>query len=294
MSILGVPLDKGNGLATAPSVVLYGPPGVGKSFEMARSFSNVLYIQSSHNILHALAQYVAAHPEQKLKLPDRITLDEKAVAQYYGNSMSTALIGVMEKFIQSCDKGECPYEGIVFDEWNVFCERMYSELKSDPWNKYKGKSGATNIFAVMDGFKQIHRSLLSIARRTRKVVGFVAHYQQPRVDEDENSPTRGSIKWPGGPKMPVGLSDQVVELCADADVVLQMMVKEGPTSVLSLDGKPKDANAVQPGQRMFCTQLDGKYFRKVRGGFDLAAEELLDVKQGRGLRELLVRAGFPV
>lgn len=293
MSILGIPLEAGNGLATAPSVVLYGPPGVGKSFEMARSFSNVLYVQSSHNILHALAQYATAHPEKKLKLPDRVTLDEKTVAQHFGGSMSAALLTIMERYVQACDKGESPYEGIVFDEWNVFCERLFAELKSDPWNKFRGKSGVVNIFAVMDGFKQIHRSMLSIARRTRKMVGFVAHYQGPRVDEDENSPTRGSIKWPGGPKMPVGLSDQVVELCADADVVLQMMVKEGQAASLSLDSTtPK--TGIQPGQRMFCTQLDGKYFRKVRGGFDLAAEELLDVKQGHGLRELLVRAGFPV
>ena len=283
---IGLPIDNFSVLDLPPSVVLYGPPGAGKSFEMARAFGNALYVQSSPSILHAYAHYVQL--SGKGKVPDRITLDEKTVAQNFGGSTVSAVLTVVEKYIAASDAGKNPYEGIVFDEWNVLCERMYAELKLDPWGKFKGRSGNINIFAVMDGFKTIHRSVLSVARRTRKMVGFVAHHQAPRVDEDDNSPTKGSIKWPGGPKMPLGLSDQVVELCADADVVLQLVVQDAKAGNL-LEGGTQQQGA----QRMFLTALDTKWFRKVRG-FGVQAEEPLDVAQGKGLRELLNRAGFPV
>lgn len=282
---IGLPLDASSVLDLPPSVVLYGPPGVGKSFEMARAFPRVLYVQSSPSILHALAHYATTHPE--IRVPDRVTLDEKVVAQHFAGSYTAAILAVVEKFVAACDAGTCPYEGIVFDEWNTLSERIFAELKTDPWGKFKGRSGAINIFAVMDAFKTIHRSVLSLARRTRKVVGFVSHFQTPKLDEDENSPTKGAIKWQGGPKMPMGLSDQVVEICAEADVVLQLMVKEAKS------GDLMSGTASTTAQRVFLTQLDPKWFRKVRG-FGVEPEEVLDVKQGKGLRELLVRAGYPV
>jgi len=109
----------------------------------------------------------------------------------------------------------------------------------------------------------------------------------------------------------MGLSDQVVELCADADVVLQLTMKE-PTANLSLMMPvASDASSAGGGsgvgssgsgssapvapsphaQRVFLTQPDNKWFRKVRG-FGVEREEVLDLSQGKGLRELLLRAGF--
>lgn len=284
MTTIGLPLDTSNVLTLPPSVVLYGAPGVGKSFEMARAFPRSLYVQSSPTILKAYAHW--ASMQQGIILPDRVTLDERTVAQHFGGSISTAILTVVEKYIAACDAGKSPYEGIIFDEWNTLAERMFAELKTDPWAKFRGRSGALNIFAVFDAFKAIHRSVLSISRRTRKMTGFVCHYQVPKLDEDEKSPTRGSIKVLGGPKMPMGLSDQVVELCADADVVLQLTMKDATT------GSILDGTAATEGQRVFLTALDGKWFRKVRG-FGVAAEEPLDIQQNKGLRELLARAGFP-
>lgn len=329
---IGLPIDNSNVLSVPPSVVLYGPPGVGKTTEMARAFPGVLYVQSSPSILHAFAHWAQQHPEEKLVVPQRVTLDERTVAEHFGNSVTMAVTNVVLRFVEACDKGVCPYEGIVFDEWNTLSERMFAELKSDPWGKFKGRNGNLNIFAVFDYFKAVHRMVLGIARRTRKMVGFVSHYQPPRVDDDENSPTKGSIKHPGGPKMPMGLSDQVTELCADADVVLQLAIKEAEKPGLMMLPAATAASAPAPGdspkldlsilstapaasaapaatpapapalaptvskdaQRVFLTQLDPKWFRKVRGGFDLAPEETLDIKRGHGLRELLRRAGYPV
>lgn len=285
MNDFGIPIDQFDVLSIPPSVVLYGAPGAGKSFEMARAFPKVLYVQSSPSILHALADYAAKGGQ--VTVPDRVTIDERTVAQHFGNSTLTAVVTIVDRYIAACDSGKAPWEGIVFDEWSTLCERIFAELKLDPWGKFKGRSGAINIFAVMDAFKGIHRSVISLARRTRKVVGFVSHHQAPKVDDDENSPTKGLIKWRGGPKMPMGLSDQMVELCADADIVLQLAVEDAKGNLL--EGTAAPAGTVT---RKFYTSLDEKWFRKVRGFVDPV--ETLDFQKGKGLRELIAKAGYPV
>ena len=316
---IGLPMDTSDVLGLPPSVVIYGAPGLGKTTAAALTFPGVLYVQSSPSILHAYAHMVSMNPGLP-PVPERVTIDERTVAQHFNGSFVAAISTVVERYVAACDTGRCPYNGIVFDEWNVLCERMFAELKSDPWGKFKGRGGALNIFAVFDAFKMLHRNVLSLARRTRRMVGFIAHYQGPKLDEDEHSPTKGAIKWPGGPKMPMGLSDQVVELCADADVVLQLTMKE-PTANLSLmvpmtsdassaggnvsggsggsssgtgSGSSAPTQHAPPSphaQRVFLTQPDNKWFRKVRG-FCVEREEILDLNQGKGLRELLLRAGF--
>lgn len=294
MADIGLPIDKTDVLTLPPSVVLYGPPGIGKTTEMARAFQRTLYVQSSPSILHAYAVWAKDHPEEKLLVPERMTLDERTCAQHYNNSVLTGLVTVLQKYIASCDSGTCPYEGIVFDEWNTLAERIFAELKADPHGRFRGRNGNPNIFAVFDAFKAIHRQVLMLGRRTRRMVGFVAHHQPPKIDEDENSPTKGLIKHLGGPKMPMGLSDQVIEICADADVVLQLAVKEPTAGGLVLTPDPNAPPPSKEVTRWFMTQLDTKYFRKVRGGFNLAPEEPLDIHKNQGLRELLRRAGFPV
>jgi len=94
----------------------------------------------------------------------------------------------------------------------------------------------------------------------------------------------------------MGLSDQVVELCADADVVLQLVIKDekGAPMLLPLPGDAAATPAAPPpphAPRVFLTQLDPKWFRKVRG-WGVEKEEPLDIHAGKGLKELLTRAGY--
>lgn len=280
--ISGIHLDRQDVLAVPPAVVLYGPPGAGKSFEMARSFPNALYVQSSASLLRAYAGYAQAQ-NPPLKVPDRVTIDESTIMQLYGGSTLNALISVLTSYIAACDAGKCQWDGIIFDEWNVFCERIFDELKADPWNKFRGRSGAVNIFAVMDAFRQTHRQFIGLARRTRRMVGFVAHHQPPRYDEDENSPTRGQIKHRGGPKMPQGMASEVTSISADADVVLQL-------NVVPRQGGLGEKIPEGTVDRYFLTALDDKWFRKFRGF--VSPVEPLDITKGQGLRELLLRAHY--
>lgn len=260
------------------------------STEVARTFPKALYVQTSPTCLKAAADLHSRNPALMPQIPTRVTLDERSIAEWKDAEGSTlrALSVIVGRYVRACEAGTCEFEGIVFDEWNVLCERIYAELKADTSGKFKGRNGQLNIFAVMDAFKQFHRMILGLTRRTRKATIFVCHYQTPRIDEDDNSPMKGQIKWPGGPKMPMGLSDQIVEICADADAVLQMVVEE-PKIVLTLDG----TQPPQESTRRLLTQLEPKWFRKIRG-FGVSASEPVDVEKGMGLREVLTKAGFRV
>lgn len=238
IGITGLAIDTSNVLDSAPSVVIFGVAGGGKTFQMASAFQNSLYVQTSPGILRAFADYVAKHPELKWKVPQRITFDESYVMTH-GGSWTMCLLEIIKLYLGACDAGKNPYEGLIFDEWSTICERIFAELKLDPWNIFKGRGGKLNIFAVFDYFKGIHRSALAIGRRSRKMVGFVSHAQMPKLVDDDGiavKGTRGTIKWRGGPKMPMGLSDQSAELCSDADVVLQLEIKEPEKAALSLAG----------------------------------------------------------
>lgn len=292
---LGLPLDVSDVGRIPPSMVVWGAPGAGKTFEVVRAFSvqgkRALVVQSNPTILKAFQHYVAMVPGSGLTMPDRVTLDETTVATHFGGSTMAALVSVISRFIAGAQQPGFPYDALVFDEHNVFCERVFSELKASTDRRFFSKNGNQNIFAVQDAFKTFHRAQLSIARRTRKAVAFVCHYQLPKIDEDPTSPMLGQIKWPGGPKMPLGLSDQIVELCADADVVVQIAVEDPPKVALSLDN-PQPAAATEPGaRRKILTTLEPRWFRKIRG-FNVPMEEPLDIEKGRGLRELLLRCGY--
>lgn len=235
--IAGLNVETVDVLAIPPSVSIFGIPGTGKTTEMARAFQNALYIQSSGSILHAYAHWAKLHPELNLKIPARITFDENYI-KANGGSPTACLVNIVSRYLAACDAGKSPYEGIIFDEWNVICERVWTEMKTDPWGIFKGRSGKFNIFAAMDYFRDLHRKVLSIQRRTRKMLGFVSHAQMPKFDEDENSITKGQLKWRGGPGMPQGLSGSMMELCADADVVLQLEWKSAKKKEFSLDLTP--------------------------------------------------------
>lgn len=341
--IAGLTLDTFDVLSSAPSVVIYGVAGGGKTFQMASAFQNALYIQTSPSILRAFADWVKKHPELKWKVPQHLTFDEGYVMTH-GGSWTMCLIDIMTKYLAACDAGTNPYDGIIFDEWSTICENVFAEAKTDPWGKFKGRNGKLNIFAVFDFFKDVHRNALAIGRRSRKMVGFVSHAQMPKMVDDDGMATKGlngNLKWRGGPKMPMGLSDQSALLCSDADVVLQLEIRETKKPMLDLGLgltpaaapsilepvgtqapavtmldmlKPgasiaeaalqatnaavmtpatKTDSAPIEGERFFYTQLDDRWFRKIRG-FGVQAEEPIDIHKGQGLREILRRAGYAV
>ena len=255
---LGLPLDDFSACDVPPSVVVWGKAGLGKSYEMARAFPSVLYVQTSPDILRAAEDYHRRYPEQFPRVPGcvchndvggRLTLDERTVLQYYGGSYVRAVGTIITNFVNSADRGTLEFTGIVFDEWSTLCERIFAELKLDPWGKYRARKDPSqiNIFAVMDAFKEFHRAVLAVPRRTRRMAGFVSHIQEPRYYDDVNDQHNyGKLKTPAGPKMPVGVGDQLMVLCADASMVLEMVAvapkKQEATLNLNFGAQQQPAN----------------------------------------------------
>lgn len=286
---LGLPVNDQSVLAVPPSLVIYGPPGVGKSQEVGRAFQDALFITSSPTVLRGLETLKLARPDLVARLPDTFTIPEYQLDEK-GNMVQFDNLGAVEalltRFGASVRAGKCEYSGLVFDEWSTFGDRIWKEMQADTQKRYRTSTGRVDYFRVIDAFKALHRRLCQLPRVTGKMLTLICHWAEPKFDEEENSPTKGTLKYPGGPKMPIGTL--ITPVCAEADAVLQMVVGR-PSAAAVLEGNA-NGNAVQ---RKFLTQPSETWYRKVRD-FRAAPEEVLDIEKGHGLREILARLGYPV
>lgn len=301
------------------SVVAYGPPGSGKTTELFLTLSRmicggqhgVVVVERGPSAMRAYNDLRLKHPEWKLPEPvARLSLDAATIAEKYGGSMYTALMHFYQIMLASAAQGPLPFGAIMFDDWNEMMEEVYNELKAMPASaapQFYGKGGGQNIFAIMDAFKVFHRQFISLGKRVRRAVGFTAHIQPPKIFEESGSPYFGQVKNPGGPKMPMGLGDQIVTLCGDADVVVEFAVEPPPPPAMPapppppVPGAPPVALAPLPplvlpskaALRQIKTTLEERWFRKVRG-FDIPPFVTVDIATGQGLYALLKKAGYPV
>lgn len=325
LNSMGLPLDVKLPTEESPAFVLYGPPGSGKSLEAARLGARIFYVQTSPD---ALRMAFDMHRRGLFPLPPihRLTFDENFAAHYGGGFFYSGIISIVSKFIAACDAGTCEYDGIIFDEWNTILDRVWMELLADPWGQCRSNKNPAQVnpFAVMDKFRAFHSAMLSVARRTRKLCGYVSHYQLPTYFDD--GPFSGQIKVPGGPRVPASVKDELMKICAEFSAVLEMRVK-AKKSALTIGGPQPVQPAPAPtsqgpalpalaapaaetppppvaaptlaveqvddgSPRVILTQLEPDWFRKIRG-YGIKAEE--PVTMGKyGLREILERAGFPL
>lgn len=226
MSPIGIPVDAQLPSAMAPVIVLYGPPGVGKTREAADAFPNNLYVQSQSDILRFAEQFSAQYPKLQPYIPQhRATLDERTVQQFYGGSFMNALNVVVAAFVRAAQAGNCPYDGITFDEWNTFCKRVYAEMEYMERVRAAAENRKVNVFNAMRTFTEWHQSMLAIGRLTGLSVCFVSHPQYPRYYDEAGDPRYGKLKTPGGPRMPQGVGAQLNELCQEASAVIEMDVR---------------------------------------------------------------------
>lgn len=263
-SPLGLKLDTRDVLATPPAIILYGPAGAGKSTAMARAFPNCLYVQTAPTVLRPYAHWLETHKSDPkigaLKVPDRITLPKYAPGEP-GKILDPrpSLKKIVSQYMDACAKGTCPYEGIVFDEWTEMAWRIYESIKADP-------TYGRNNFKRSDAIKEIHYEMAELARATNRVVGLVCHEMEPLFDLEEGSPTYGSLKYRGGPKMPVKALSH--EVSAAVDIVLRIEVTGNPPV------------------RQFCTAIKSDWTSKLRAD---GLPMYVDVD----LRKLLADCGYP-
>jgi hypothetical protein len=287
-----------------PAIIGFGPPGSSKTTEVFLTLARlkcvgqqgVFVIERSPSALRAANDLRLRYPELNVPQPKaRLSLDPGVVAQYYKGSTYTALVDLYHKIVAASDAGQFPFAAIMLDDWNEFCEDVYAEFRASTEKRFMGRNGQQNIFAVMDEFKKFHKLYIGLGKRIHRAIGFTAHVQPPKMFDD--GPYAGEVKNPGGPKMPMGVGDQIVALCGDADAVVEFTTEEPPKPVLTLsaDGTlpPPLPKGPQPTIRKIKTTLEPRWFRKVRG-FNVPQEVRVDITTGEGLYKLLRDAGYPV
>ena len=255
-------------LRIAPLVVLYGQPGSGKTTQAAMAFPDCFFVLSSPTALRPLASRIAADPECGLRMPKFMVIPEFTPGTVndphdnYG-----AISTLVSNFVKAVYAKRCPYRGLVFDEWSAFNSRIDRDVRRNP--KFITSKGTVDGWAVTRELRSFHRWLCAIPRGTGLPVVLICHPRPPIFDDDEKSPTRGQLKYRGGPALTPGTL--IEQVCADADVVLHLAITAG------LDG----------AVRNYRTEVDPIWERKFRD-FRVKPEEPI------GLRELLERADYAV
>ena len=258
---LGFSLDIREAFVTPPGVIIYGPPGIGKTTAIAQAFQDALFLCSKPNILAPYGSWWAtldAERKKKYRPYSPVPGAPEPLARYsitrddcQKRQLSTKafLSAIMARISDGAFKGVKPYSTLVLDEMTDLSNRVLEEMSTDP--AYLNKNGKLDGFALADGFKGWHRSLMRFPAQTGIALVTVCHSREPSFFAPNNekvaSEKRGELQYKGGPAYAWG--SLVEPMCADADFVIQLE----PVS----DG-------LGPVKRMMLTELDDRWMRKAR------------------------------
>jgi len=220
--VLGIPMLAGKAADYAPSVILYGKPGFGKTSIVAKSWKNILWLTSSPTTLKAHDEWMA-EPKNKT---EAAKYGDQA-ARIYLPAFETKTDGTSEpvdneallkdyfkKFSVAKRDGKFAYDAICIDEYTEVARRVYFALE-----KKNGKSfGTVNLFKTFNSWICEWTRVLDIP------VVLICHAQEPKYDMEEGSPTYGKLKYAGGPMLPI--STELHTLASSCDVCLRGEVEK--------------------------------------------------------------------
>lgn len=258
---LGFTLDESPAFSTPPSVIIFGPPGIGKTTSIAQAFQNALFLTSKPNILAPYGSWwetLPADRKAKYRPYAPVAGAQPPIARYSitredcakRNLSTQSFLGaILQRVTESAQKGQKPYSTVVIDEMTDISNRVLNEMENDP--KFLNRGGKRDGFAVADALKTWHRTLMRFPAQSGIALVTVCHSREPSFFAPNNdkvaSEKRGELQYKGGPAFAWG--SLVEPMCADADFVIQLE----PVS----DG-------LGPLKRMMLTELDDRWMRKAR------------------------------
>lgn len=246
------------------SFIVYGHTGVGKTFVTAQVMSNALWLVTRKSNLGGYHTWLRANPEEAaargLKPIESVVQIPRLMPNENGELQPTdvreLIKQIVTEYVRKAIKGETKVHGIVFDELSVIASWVYDGIKA------KERNG----FAVISAIKSWMSELCEISAVTNLPMAFVCHSKDPAYWEEGSK--RGTLKYKGGPAMPVGT--MIAQVCALPDAVLQV------------DVEPSGLDTVR---RVIRTEAHPHWERKVRvWGVDPVIEP--------DLRPLLTKAGW--
>jgi len=269
---IGLTLDSADVLKCPPSLIVFGGPGIGKTTECAKACQDALFLQASPDVLRSYetwrlgltdaaeqAKYktVAQLAKKTIEPSDVIAAAKARLGGKGPGSCWDKLVQILDVFEASAHAGKNPYAGIVLDEWSTFAARIIEDMRVSNLAQFKSANGKIDIFKVIDSLKALHRRVLDLPMRCGKYVVLVCHAQEPKYydqnDDKKALELRGSLKYRGGPMLPIGtLVDTVVAMSTFAFHMVSVSEES-----LSLDG-------ASGGTRYFLTDGTDTWARKAR------------------------------
>lgn len=250
------------------SIIVYGHAGYGKTSSVAMSVPNALWVVTRTRNLDGYRDFLMQEPEKATEMGlspvnSVIEVPHKTIDPNTGALLAVDTKAFLDSVLQSyCRKvvsGEADFDGIVFDEFSVFANRVYNEMKER----------TSDGFKVIAQFKQWIADILEIGPITDRPMVLICHAKDPAYYD--KGPKTGQVKYKGGPAMPIGTV--IAEVCAMPDAVLQMDVTQ------------PDITNQDEVKRVFKTQAHPLWERKCRlWGVD----PVIDAD----LRSLLNQAGW--
>lgn len=215
-------------MADINSLIVYGHTGVGKTTLVANIMSNALWVVTRKSNLGGYHTYIRQNPEEaaaqgltpitKIIQVPRMLPNEKT-GQLEKTDVRQFIKELVGEYVKAVQSGAAQgMHGIVFDELSVLSKWVYDYIKANERNGYE----------VIAQIKEWVGELCEISAATDLPMAFICHTKDPAYHED--GPKKGSIKYRGGPAMPVGT--MVAEVCALPDAVLQVdLEREGVDGV---------------------------------------------------------------
>jgi len=312
---LAIAFDAPNLRARVPLIVIYGNPGLGKSTEAAKALSSALWITSEESVLRAYASWYALNPEEarsKGMINPDIEYEQggmarKTIPEHQADGVTPfdtwgTINTVINRYLASVASGQCPFGGLVIDEFTALSGRVYGDMmricldRSNPM--FKTKTGNPDRFGPPRAIIEWCGWICSIPRKkpgvdATKPLALVCHPEDPVAEDD--------LK--GGPKLPTKKSRRLV--CAKADAILRVYSEKisaaanGGDDVLGFEDKPDELELKSPeplveeGEyvsdagivRRFQTEEDQNWEAKFR---DFAVQPRMKLD----LREMLTGVGF--
>ena len=205
--------------ADAVALNFFGQTKTGKTTEVAKAFSDYLWIVTSPTILAPYYDWFATNraeataarnrvPVATIYLPERDPADPcKPFRQRQW------MIDFLIQWSLDCRDGKAKFPGLVIDELSTYADRVWPEF-------LEAAGGRKGMHRAVAEYVEHFRFFCQIPRTPwgRDLIT-ISHKADAKYDNDEDSPTRGKFRHPAGPKFAIG--SVVRDVCQEFDGVIE-------------------------------------------------------------------------
>lgn len=208
--------------ASAVALNFYGQTKTGKTTEVAKAFSDCLWIVTSPTILAPYYDWFAANREFATGLGCRVPVATISLPERDPNDPSRVfpqrkwMTDFLVAWSLGCRDGTIQFPGLVIDELSTYADRVWPEFLD-------AAGGRKGTFKAVSEYVEHFRFMCQIPRTPwgRDLIT-VSHKSDAKYDGDEDSPTRGRFKHPAGPKFAIG--SVVRDVCQEFDGVVEACI----------------------------------------------------------------------